>query len=221
MQNRCKIAVCFSGYPRFYDRIDLKDYGNNISVFFHSWSDKSESADKDSCVSAFTQRQDYLNYKADNDVVKYLSPKQYKIESYKEKNSYFENMYSRFRNCEGRTRRSVFPMYYSMNESIKLALDSKEKFDIIVRTRFDLKLEQRLKFILDDNLHIPDQFHYFGFCDQFAYGPPALMKKYAETYDYIKTIPDIQLNPEIILKKHLYREKVEVSLCDDWFYLLR
>ena len=130
-------------------------------------------------------------------------------------------MFNRFRNCEGRTRRSVFPMYYSITESLKLALNYHEKFDIIVRTRFDIKLEQKLKYVIDNAIHIPDQFHFFGLCDQFAYGRPSIMKSYAGVYDYIKTIPDIQLNPEIILKKHLYKENVEIDLTEDWFYLLR
>lgn len=216
-----KIAVCFSGYPRFYDRIDLSDYGDNVSIFYHSWDDTYEELIKDSCVSNFSSNVSVDKYVANDSLKDYLKPTNIKVESFCKKRAYFENLYRRFRNCEGRTRRSVFPMYYSVSESIKLALNYSEKFDIIVRTRFDIRLEQPINYAIDETLHIPDQFHYFGINDQLCYGPPSLMKKYADVYSYITSIPNLQLNPEILLKKHLHKQKIPTSLTEDWFYLLR
>lgn len=219
-QNRCKVAVCFSGYPRFYDRLDLSDYGD-ADFYLHSWYDKIEDAHKESCVSSFTERMKCFEYIANKDLIDFIKPKTYILESYKENEDRFNYIYKRFRNCEGITRKSVLPMYYSVKKSIELALNSTTKYDIIVRTRFDLKLEQKIKYVKDHRIHIPDQFHFFGLNDQFAYGSPLVMKKYAGIYDYLSTYPDIQLNPETILKRYLYKNNIEVGLTEDWYYLLR
>lgn len=215
-----KIALCLSGYPRFYDRLDTNDYGD-CDVYIHSWFDKTGNIEKESCAGSFTSSNKFLEYVANNNVIRYFNPSNHLFESYKSKYEEFLSHYSKFRNCEGETRKSVFPMFYSLKKSIELALQSGITYDIIVRSRFDLKLEQKISYVVDSNIHIPDQFHFFGLNDQFAYGSPKVMETYSKVYDYLSIHPDIQLNPETILKRYLYDKKIKVDLTEDWFYLLR
>lgn len=211
-----KIALCFSGIPRFWDRLDFSDYGE-VYPFVHSWTDNNGS----NCAEKLYPDSKGSNYKAGLEIIKYIKPIDWKFESLKYKKYYFNHLYSKFRNYEGKTRESVLPMYYSVKESIKLALNHNIKFDLIVRTRFDIKWIQPLKFIINNSINIPDQFHYMGLCDQFSYGTPELMEKYSEVFDYLERTPDIQLNPEIILKDYLHQQNLQVNFFEDEFILLR
>lgn len=214
-----KIALCFSGIPRFYDRLDLSDYGeHDLYTFIHSWTDRPNSSN---CLEKLYPNSKALNYIADSRLIECIKPTNYKLESLKYKNYYFNHLYSKFRNCEGEARQSVLPMYYGIRESVKLALDSQINFDIIVRTRFDIRWLQPLRFELNDALNIPDQFHYMGICDQFCYAEPNLMESYSKAFDYLESCPDIQLNPEIVLRDFIHQNNIKTNMFGDEFILLR
>lgn len=206
-----KIALCLSGIPRFWDRFDISDYGN-VDIYIHSWLDTSSSG----CLSGNHPNSLGLKYKFDFKILDKFRPKDIKLE--KLSNFDFDSLYTKFKNLDGDCRKSVIPMFYSISESIKLV---KEKYDIIIRSRFDVRLFQPLNLKISDDICIPDQFHYKGVCDQIAYGNMDNMKIYAGISDYLKTEPKININPELLLYKWLYINKIKINLTQDYFVLLR
>ena len=212
-----KVALCLSGMPRFWDRIDLDDYGN-VDIFIHSWSTSSNFYN---CLDKLYPKSVATKYLADIKLIQHFKPMNWKFESFNHKSYYFSSLYEKFRNCEGESRQSVIPMYYGVKKSIEMALDSGTKFDIIIRSRFDIKLLQQIRYKINNSINIPDQFHHMGLCDQFAYGEPELMREYSKVYDYLEDTPDIQLNPEIILKDFLHQKNININLTSDEFIILR
>lgn len=210
-----KIALCLSGIPRFWETFNLDDYGE-VDVFIHSW--KESWSDNTCCKNNYPNSKG-LNYSWNSDILDKLNPKKVQIESLEDYKPYFEKIKSYFRINEGNCRDSVIPMFCSLYKSVQLAVTG--NYDTIIRSRFDIRFLQRIKYIESNTIKIPDQFHYLGICDQFAYGPAALMNKYSKPYLYLGECPDIQLNPEIILKSFLRKQRLQTTLTNDEFVILR
>ena len=210
-----KIALCLSGIPRLWESFNLEDYGD-VDVFIHSWK---ESCPYNVCCYSNYPNSKGLSYAWNPEIIDKFKPKKVQIDSLQERNTYFEKLKSRFRINEGKCRDSVIPMFFSIYRSIQLAICG--NYDLIIRSRFDIRFLQKLRYIESSTIKIPDQFHYVGICDQFAYGPPDLMNKYSKTYLYLEQCPDIQLNPEVILKNFLRKQRVKTTLTNDEFIILR
>lgn len=210
-----KIALCLSGIPRFWESFNLEDYGE-VDVFIHSWK---EPCSENLCIQSNCPNSKGLEYSWNPLILDKLNPKKVQIDSLEEWSPYFERIKSYFRINEGKCRNSVIPMFFSIYRSIQLAMSG--EYDIIVRSRFDIRFLQKIQYIKDETVKIPDQSHYLGVCDQFAYGNPSLMSKYSKTYLYLEQCPDVQLNPEILLKIFLRKQRIKTTLTNDEFVILR
>lgn len=208
-----RIALCLSGIPRFWETFNKDDYGD-VDIFIHSWE---ESSLDNNCLKNNFDGSIGLNYKWDTNILSRLNPKKYLIESLSKYD--FEEQKKKFRINEGKCRDSVLPMFCSLYKSIQLCLPY--DYDIVIRSRFDIRFIQQIKYINDSTIKIPDQFHYLGLCDQFAYGPTNLMSQYSKVYLYLQDNRDIQLNPEIILKKYIRKVRLKTTLTNDEFIILR
>lgn len=228
------IAILISGQARFWSNFRLDEYSKaNTYVFLHSWSYTSPDAiRRNSCYGVLNPgfRGYHTDYSANDNLIKYLEPVSYEISDFEKMEPYFRSDSKGFINIEGNCRYSVLPMFYSMSRAYNLADNFSRKhniqFDLIVRTRFDVRLSKRLdysRFTENNKVYIPDCNHYVGLNDNFAIGSHGVMGVYSNIYNYLMKNRDtkIQLNPELILKKFLRKREIHPVLCDIDYYLER
>lgn len=181
------IAVLFSGQPRDID-IVAKGWQTNLldlyyrDVFIHTWFN-SENIGKKYRAS----RPEFESIVLP-DTLKILK-KQYKplvmeVERHK---SFPTEMTSSIQPNDKGFINSIQSMWYSIYKVSQLWLGNDDlKHDWVVRTRFDLKIAEPIKF---DNLD-PHKLHVFKDCkhtdyclnDHFAIGTPIIMSKYCQLY---------------------------------------
>ena len=216
-------ALLLSGQARFWDKLSLEGYGD-VSLFYHSWSYKSPNVFRDTCLT-----NDFPNSKAfSNDysaeLIDNLNPEKYRVEHFEQSELPFRRLTEKFILSDGKCRHSVLPMFYSLREAYRL-LDS--SFDIVVRSRFDITLNESICYDDSHSIKIPDCQHWCGLNDQIAWGPPDLMKKYCHIYDWLLQLYEnnecekTQLNPEVLLKRYLRDNKIPVELVKLDYYIER
>lgn len=190
-----KIALCLSGQARFHWKLKISQYfthADDFCVFFHTWNDN------------------WIHTK--EQLLDYSRPTDYIIEDFDYK--YYRTLTKQF---DDNFRENCIPMYYSINQSIGLALKSDIKFDIIIRSRWDLDIGQLVPFIKNNSINIPRLGDWRGYCDQFAYGPIEYMKYYSETYNSIIAAKNLgnsavfSLDPESVLRQHL-NKRLDISI---------
>lgn len=110
-----------------------------------------------------------------------------------------------------------FAQYYKIQKTFNM-IDDVEKYDFIIKYRFDIK-SNRLKW---DEINLNEKYFYTGEMsdgdetvptDYYFAGVPKTMEKFCNLYDYMKTVEpfepiDYHLNhpvytPEIFLKKYI------------------
>ena len=183
-----KIAICFSGQLRTFNKTYKSFYKNIVDVL----KDKFE-------VDIFmfiwkTENKDNIEK-----ALKIYKPKRYIIkDDFEFKLPYFcENMYfykGRFGNITKNFGNNI-KQYYGVAECFNLIENN--HYDYVIRNRYDNFFEEKIDITtFDNNLYIPTG-HYFylngnptNMNDSFAYGPYNLMKKYS---NFINTYKDILL----------------------------
>lgn len=112
---------------------------------------------------------------------------------------------------------SVRPMYLGMQNSfglLRATVGDISTYDLIFRCRPDLWFRGRLfdflPRMIEPKVYVPNHSQYHGYCDQFAGGPPHLMKHVFSTFEAFATYdgPKATLNGERILKWWLDRHDV-------------
>jgi hypothetical protein len=171
---KMKIALCIAGQPRgfktaheFVKRNLLDQY--DVDVFIHTW--ESEHLEE---------------------IAKLYNPVAMMVE--KPLTEDFDSKYTNTPNAKKWPPRFTVSSYYSIYRSCELKtieeLNSKVKYDWVIRTRFDYALNTVIPFAKLDNtkLYIPNcrmvPTRDFG-NDQFAFGSSDTMNGYMSTYLYL------------------------------------
>lgn len=194
------IALCLSGEARFWWVTSLTQYCtelDNLFVFFHTWNNNWIYKEKE--------------------FIQYISPTKYLIEDYNKQ--YYDDIYKRFERYDRRI--NTIPMYYSIFKSNQIMREwikeTNTKIDVVIRSRFDIKLKNRIEYENLYCINIPKLSDYRGYSDLFAYGNLENMNYYAETYNYVmepikqKREEYQLLDPEFQLRQHLNR-KPEIKI---------
>lgn len=179
-----RIALCFSGQPRFIQRthISIRDFLIDmmpIDTFWHTWKTGHD----------FSMPSDF--------VLKYLNTKDMIFEDQKLFDTPYKNVYS---------------MFYSIRQVDLLRRRYEEKhsfsYDFVIRSRTDLRFfgvpeihQGPVLFPegrgLDDSSYKQEKM----LEDQFAIGSSTDMVKYADTYDYLSALimKAGKIHPETLL----------------------
>lgn len=197
-----KIALCLSGlirnsffcFPYIYH--NFLNQGLDVDVFIHTWNESS--------------------------AIQLYNPKKYQIENQKDTLKFILPQINLDWGVkiEGRVENNV-SMFYSIKRCTDL-VDS--EYDIIVRCRFDLLLQEDIKFknivqdILDKkyDIYIPNtEFNMGGYNDQLAIGSYSSMKLYSDCYFSLVEISNKikRWHPETFLKEYL--DKFHIKIYQD------
>lgn len=150
-----------------------------------------------------------------NECIKLYNPKKVKIDIFnnvKEDIQYQSNNYHLVTpetNVE-----NVLYMWYKIKNCFDL-IDDNSKYDVILKTRFDLQIKDLIDLkTLDKNyLYVPFGWdHRQGVNDLMSFGSYDIMKKYCSTYDMIYShyLSGCYFHPETLLKYHI--EKLNIGL---------
>ena len=212
MNVKPKIALCLSGkirnsffcFPYIYKSFINNDY--DVDVYIHTWDNLP--------------------------IIDLYNPVDVVIENEKKiMNSIFHKIISEIRNYYPKflTSDSMMYMFYSIKKSFDLV---PQDYDIVIRCRFDLLLQEDINFkgIVEDimskkyDIYIPStEFNFEGYNDQIAIGSYDAMKIYSDCFSNIfEIVKDIDISdnhwwPEIILKKHLDAYNLKIHQ-DDYDY---
>lgn len=202
-----KIALCFSGLPRYieesYDNIYQNLIDNNpkhqIDVYGHFWWD-------DSYINQIISRGNMNRYEKNMiDVFKdKFKPKKVIYEPYKKfqipkkLEEQKEKLKMKMIMTYDHIKLSYYngkSMFYSIKESLNLALESEIEYDLYVRIRTDIIYESKIDWdlfnnqklnILDGTFSGPDRL----LSDILAIGNYDSMLKYSLFYDFFKKYHD-------------------------------
>lgn len=195
-----KIAVCFSGQPRFlnecYKNIhkNLID-GYDVDVYAHGWWDESYKGKT-------------ITWEAKEKYSEEIDNAELFKELYKPVNAIFEPQIDFNKNLESYNlnknkvgmvgeqaeifvRKSLFvhlSQFYSIMCADQLRASSGKKYDLVVRARTDLLFKEKIKWEKydPDFLHVADGRPVAGwgpFCDWFAFGGPMSIVHFSNLYN--------------------------------------
>jgi hypothetical protein len=196
-----KIALCLSGlirnsffcFPYIYNSFLNTDY--NVDVFVHTWNDSP--------------------------IMDLYKPKKIEIENQKQILQQLLPLLKLNSNVriEGNVQNNI-SMYYSIKKCFDLIAD--EEYDVVIRCRFDLLLQEKIKFkqIVDDiinkkyDIYIPNtEFNMGGYNDQLAIGSYEAMKIYSDCFFHIVNISNEigRWHPETFLGKHIDKNNLKIK----------
>lgn len=195
-----KIALCFAGLPKFFDKAyeyykrNLLDH-YSVDVFFHTW----DSSDYNSVIDLYKP----ISY----DVTPVL-PK-----------DIINKKYTRCADAINFPAFNTVSQFYSIYKSCFLKTDHEIrngfKYDWVIKTRFDYALNVRFQLSNGDNskLYVPHcrMTHARDFCnDQFAVSSSDNMNKYMSTYLHMDFYYDSGtiMNAEDMLSANLKYHKL-------------
>lgn len=190
-----KIALCFAGLPRFYDKAyeyykrNLLDH-YDVDVFFHTW-----------------EGTDYV------DVIQLYKPNNIKVSNPLPKDI-INKTYTRCADAVNfpaiNTVSSFFSIYQSCFLKTEHEIRNGFRYDWVIKTRFDYALNLKFEFESMDNskLYVPHcrMTREHDFCnDQFAVSSSDNMNKYMSTYLYMNHFYDegTIMNAEDMLSSNL------------------
>lgn len=160
-----RIALCLSGQPRFieesfpYIKKNILEKNDNVDVFLHCWFNPEEVGQKFSNTSDTVREQGNGHLRSDTvELLKELyQPVSLLIEPQED---FSDRIKPQYTNARDKTNPfATFSMWESIRRCnrLKTELEIKNSFqyDVVIRTRFDLKLETPLVIqnLNDDSLH--------------------------------------------------------------------
>ncbi len=215
-----KIAISLSGLPRYHTaslrsiETHLSQYAPDIYIHTYEVNNLSRII-KDSWNKASSAKYYKENHDIEN-IVKQFNPKKNIIDDYAAiRPKFFETfakiIYTpKMQMYSMESSVGLISMFYSIKKSMELMT---ENYDKIIRMRFDSIIEKPIDIesMTKDAIYIPKGNNFGGLNDQFAIGPPELMKKYSQTYDAIEKICEAikTYHPETILRNHLLETPIE------------
>jgi hypothetical protein len=170
-----RIALCFAGLPRHYEKgyeyyaKNLFDLNENVDVFFHTWNDTEHEK-----------------------VAKLYKPKDYSTSEKLDANI-INKQYTRCADAVNfpayATVSSFFSIYHSCLLKTNYEMRNGFQYDWVIKTRFDYALSVPLAF---NSLHLDSSKVYVPHCrmnvehdfcnDQFGFSSSNNMNKYMSTY---------------------------------------
>jgi hypothetical protein len=172
-----KVALALSGQPRFYD-ITYKNFFCNLidnfqaDVFFHTWWSMDMVGSLYPCASHAKDRLEDKDLFIHDNIPEVLQ------ELYQPVDFLFED-YSIFK------KHNLYynPQYYSQWAVKELIKGRKKKYDLVIRSRFDLMCTQDITFLYDDNLWVPSCCPYTDRVnDMFSISNQDIFNKISDTY---------------------------------------
>ena len=221
-----RVAVCFSGQPRFLEEGHKTIYRNlikpfNADVFVHTWFDKDKIGQHyDGSLWNF-QQTDIIKPDTDKKILDLYKPIKYVIEpqrEFKYNSSFYEEKLSK-----GQSIYASHSMFYSLKQSnnLKRKFESENnfKYDCVVRARFDLKIFSKVDYSKYDlskinyrhaNPEVP------VIDDQFGFANSAVMDIYSAVYknifEYFTKVN--KYSNEMFLTYHLYMNNIYSNKTD-------
>ena len=227
-----KIALCLSGQLRFlqegYREMILPFIldGNDIDVFVHTWNIDDDQDGKSYINGGGFPMGNPVNKGIMLEIFDLYKP----VKCLIQKQVPFQNGKYPERTLPGIKSHNLFSMFYSVYKSNQLKKEYEKennfKYDIVVRSRFDIKLDKKIDFLIDTSkVYIP--FNCFdtsnGYVDSISYSNSKYMDIYADTFNNIDRIMEthnIGFCGEYILRKQLdsYNLPIETTF---WHSLYR
>jgi hypothetical protein len=218
-----KIALCLSGQLRFIEEGYYRNifpfilHENDIDVFIHTWAVDDDQNGKPYINGGNHLMGGPVDKSHMLDVFNLYNPVRYLIQ----KQVPFSNDKYSDRLMPGIKSHNLFSMFYSIYKSNELKrqheLENDFKYDIVVRSRFDIKLDKKIDFSLNTSkLQIP--FNCFdpsnGYVDGIGYSNSEIMDVYSDTFNNIDSIMDrydMRLCGEYVLRKQIDDNGIQVE----------
>lgn len=177
-----KIALCFYGQPRFYD-ITYHNYFKEVleqyspDVYIHTWWGKEMVGSLYPCAkwaeSALTEQDRTVKGEVIDNLLRWYNPKKIQYDTYGTVNI-----------------RQHKPNYYQFytQYAVKNLLAEYEKqtgieYDLIIRTRFDLLINQYVPYQIDSNLWVSNSCPFTDrYNDLFSFSNSSNYKKLSDIY---------------------------------------
>lgn len=142
-----KIALCLFGQPRFFEQTHKYFFSNLIEalgadVYFHSWWSERMVGNLYPCALHAKDSLDDEDMLVRSDIpdklIELYKPKDYLFEDY----DIFINQFSK-------------PNYYQYYTQWQVGQLLRHRYDLVIRSRFDLMCTQDIEIIQDNNLWVP------------------------------------------------------------------
>lgn len=228
-----KIALCLSGQTRFVEQCYneilypyvLKD--NNIDIFIHTWDIDESQINKQFINGGGHSLGPIITENQIQKTLNLYNPVSYKVEPQIQ----FDSNKFPERTLPGIKSDYLYSMFYSIYQSNKLKSEYEKKnnfkYDWVIRSRFDVKLNSRINFEEFDNNVINNPSGCFdsenGYTDCFAFSNSKNMNIYSNVYNHIDDCmndPTLQLCGEYILKRWININNIPV-VSSVWHSLYR
>lgn len=214
-----KIALCLSGFMRTFeqtfpnlDKFLLSKYPE-IDIFIHTWNIQ-DGHQPDSRVNIST-------------INSLFTPKDLMVEKYHVLKS--SSIIEAKSYDKARSTNNVLSMYYKIMKCNKMktkyGVNNNTDYDCVIRMRPDINLKS--EFIINkeylNDINIPKFGDFGGINDQCAYGNSANMNIYSSLFNFIEvylTGNEMILNPEMLLKYHLFKNNLHINRFDLAYTLL-
>ena len=228
-----KIALCLSGQARFveqcYNEV-LYPYvleSNNIDIFIHTWVIDKSQINKHFINGGGHIMGPVIKENQIQSTLDLYNPVSYKVEPQIQ----FELGKFPERILPGIRSDYLYSMFYSIYQSNKLKseyeIKNNFKYDWVIRSRFDVKLNSKINFNEFNNNVINNPSGCFnsdhGYTDCFAFSNSTNMNIYSDTYNHIDDCmndPTLQLCGEYILRRWIDINNIPV-VSSIWHSLYR
>jgi hypothetical protein len=228
-----KIALCLSGQARFieqcYNEV-LYPYvleGNNIDIFIHTWDIDKSQINKHFINGGGHIMGPIIKENQIQLTLDLYNPVSYKVEPQIQ----FELGKFSERTLPGIRSDYLYSMFYSIYQSNKLKseyeIKNNFKYDWVIRSRFDIKLNSKINFNEFNNNIINNPGGCFnndhGYTDCFAFSNSTNMNIYSDTYNHIDDCmndPTLQLCGEYILRRWIDINNIPI-ISSIWHSLYR
>lgn len=198
------IAILYSGLPIS----NFNDFLSNHKNFIFPGN-----SNIDTYISTYiTDKKSKNNIQT---IINLLNPKKTDIEKFDDVKNNIINIYTNniIKNKFTHDCRptNAVSMFYKIKRCFNL-LDN--NYDVIIRTRLDIKFDTKIDLQINDNLNVPRCGDFRGgILDMFAYSNYHTMKSYCSLFDHIEQYMNegIIFHPESILRYHCIKQNLKIN----------
>lgn len=207
------IAILYSGLPIN----NFSDFLSNHKNFIFT-----DNHNIDTYISTYITDSNSIEYI--QKIIALLNPKKINIESFEDVKNNILDQYIQYiiKNKFTRDCRPInaLSMFYKIKKCFSLLSDI--NYDIIIRTRFDIKFDSKINLEINHNINVPKCGDFRGgLLDMFAYGNYHIMKLYCSLFDHIEQYmkEGIIFHPESILRYHCLKQDIKINRFPFHIYL--